>query len=202
MPRKKMWVTYEDDAELSKSHKRPGSFSPLTREDGTNKLGHVTLDPIDEDEEDDDEPSVSYVFHTHTHTYEHADTQPQQKRAEQDDDTDLVELVALGVAALAVTAAPAVRKTVEWWRKRRQPRAALTPGDMAREVSEALKFFQIGGSRIEARDRIVEALTAQLRDSKPLTQQQLGEGVRLALEASPSLRDEAALTDLRKILEN
>ncbi|WP_328474079.1 hypothetical protein OHA21_14210 [Actinoplanes sp. NBC_00393] len=150
MPRKKMWVTYEDDAELSKSHKRPGSFSPLTREDGTNKLGHVTLDPIDEDEEDD-EPSVSYVFHTHT--YEHADTSSPQKRAERDDDTDLVELVVLGVAALAVNAAPAVRKTVQWWRNRRQPRVALTPGDMAREVSEALSFFQIGGSRIEARDR-------------------------------------------------
>jgi hypothetical protein len=198
MPRKKMWVTYEDDAELSKSHKRPGSFSPLTREDGTNKLGHVTLDPIDD--EDDDEPSVSFVFHTHT--YEHADTSAPQKRAEPDDNAALVELVVLGVTALAVNAAPAVRKAADWLRSRRQPRVALTPGDMAREVSEALSFFQIGGSRIEARDRIVEALTAHLRSSKPLTHQQLGEGVRLALEASPSLRDEAALTDLRKILEN
>ncbi|WP_436653753.1 hypothetical protein [Actinoplanes sp. URMC 104] len=45
-----MWVEYEDGARLSRSAKKPGSFSPLTREGGTNNLGHVTLDPIDGDE--------------------------------------------------------------------------------------------------------------------------------------------------------
>lgn len=50
MPREKMWVEYEDGARLSRSAKKPGSFSPLTRDGGTNNLGHVTLDPIDGDE--------------------------------------------------------------------------------------------------------------------------------------------------------
>ncbi|MFE9960485.1 hypothetical protein [Micromonospora sp. NPDC005299] len=45
-----MWVEYEDGARLSRSAKKPGSFSPLTRDGGTNNLGHVTLDPIDGDE--------------------------------------------------------------------------------------------------------------------------------------------------------
>ena len=50
MHREKMWVEYEDGARLSRSAKKPGSFSPLTRDGGTNNLGHVTLDPIDGDE--------------------------------------------------------------------------------------------------------------------------------------------------------
>ncbi|WP_425690286.1 hypothetical protein [Micromonospora sp. DT201] len=45
-----MWVEYEDGARLSRSAKKPGSFSPLTRDGGTNNLGHVILDPIDGDE--------------------------------------------------------------------------------------------------------------------------------------------------------
>ncbi|MFG1833881.1 hypothetical protein [Micromonospora chersina] len=45
-----MWVEYEDGARLSRSAKKPGSFSPLTRDGGTNNLGHVTLDPIGGDE--------------------------------------------------------------------------------------------------------------------------------------------------------
>jgi hypothetical protein len=207
MPREKMWVTCEDDAELSKSHTRPGSFSPLTREDGTNKLGHVTLDPID------DGPSVTYAHHTHTNEYADASPSPERAVAE-DDEPDLIALVAEGVSVLAGKSkvdiglwlagrvAPAALKTVRWFRSRRAPRAASTPADMAREVSEALEFVRIGGSRIGARDRIVDALTAQLRDSGPLTPQQLGEGVRLVLEASPWLRDEATLTDLRRILEH
>ena len=51
MPRKKMWVEYDDGSRLSKSQKKPGEYSPLTREDGTKKLGHVTLSDIDEDDE-------------------------------------------------------------------------------------------------------------------------------------------------------
>ena len=45
-----MWVEWEDGADLSKSRKKPGQYSPLTREDGTNRLGHVTLSDVDEDE--------------------------------------------------------------------------------------------------------------------------------------------------------
>lgn len=51
MPKKKMMVEWEDGAELSHSQKRPGAYSPLTR-DGENNLGQVTLSDVDEDEED------------------------------------------------------------------------------------------------------------------------------------------------------
>jgi hypothetical protein len=50
MQKKKMWVEWEDGSDLSKSRKKPGQYSPLTREDSTNRLGHVTLSDVDEDE--------------------------------------------------------------------------------------------------------------------------------------------------------
>ena len=46
-----MWVDWDDDAELSRSQKRPGAYSPLTR-DTDGDLGHVTLDDADEYEYD------------------------------------------------------------------------------------------------------------------------------------------------------
>lgn len=49
MPDRKMTVHWEDGAELSQSLKKPGNFSPLTR-DRDNNLGHVTLSDVDEDE--------------------------------------------------------------------------------------------------------------------------------------------------------
>lgn len=50
MPRKRMWVEWEDGAELSRSHKKPGSSSPLTR-DADGQLGQVTLDELEDDDE-------------------------------------------------------------------------------------------------------------------------------------------------------
>jgi hypothetical protein len=44
-----MVVEYEDGADLSRSHKRPGGYSPLTR-DGDRKLGQVILEDPDWDE--------------------------------------------------------------------------------------------------------------------------------------------------------
>lgn len=45
-----MWMEWEDGADLSKSRKMPAQYSPLTREDGTSRLGHVTLSDVAEDE--------------------------------------------------------------------------------------------------------------------------------------------------------
>lgn len=54
-----MWVEWEDGAELSRSDKKPGSSSPLTR-DADGQLGQVTLDEIDElDEAAGDRPAES-----------------------------------------------------------------------------------------------------------------------------------------------
>ena len=48
MPDRNMVVHWEDGAHLSQSLKKPGDWSPLTR-DGDNNLRHVTLSDIDED---------------------------------------------------------------------------------------------------------------------------------------------------------
>lgn len=48
MQKKKMMVEWDDGAELSRSRKRPGHYSPLTR-DGGNNLGHVTLTDVDDE---------------------------------------------------------------------------------------------------------------------------------------------------------
>jgi hypothetical protein len=47
-----MWVEYDDGAHLSHSHKKPGDFRPLARDDTTNELSQVTLSPYVEDEAD------------------------------------------------------------------------------------------------------------------------------------------------------
>lgn len=52
MTREKMWVEYDDGAHLSQSHKKPGDFSALARDDDTNELSQATLSHIDEDEAD------------------------------------------------------------------------------------------------------------------------------------------------------
>ena len=63
MPKKKMWVEWEDGSDLSKSHKKPGAKSPLTRDTDTNELGQVTLEDI---EDDDPEPEVAAAGHDRT----------------------------------------------------------------------------------------------------------------------------------------
>ena len=54
-----MQVEWEDGAELSRSQKRPGHFSPLTRDRDNNLVGQVTLSDVDDvdDGEEDEEGS-------------------------------------------------------------------------------------------------------------------------------------------------
>lgn len=68
MPEKVMWVKWDDGAQLSKSRKSPGKYSPLTR-DAEKRLGHVVLSDVDEadapkpdpDYSDLDLPSLSHT---------------------------------------------------------------------------------------------------------------------------------------------
>lgn len=61
MPKKKMMVEWDDDAQLSESRKKPGQKSPLTR-DANNKLSHVTLSEVaDEDSTASADPVIIYV---------------------------------------------------------------------------------------------------------------------------------------------
>lgn len=55
-----MWVEWDDDAHLSRSQKKPGDYSPLTR-DGNNKLVHVTLSDVAEDDEDEEDEEGWYL---------------------------------------------------------------------------------------------------------------------------------------------
>lgn len=100
MGRKLMWVEWDDDARLSRSRKKPGAYSPLTR-DGDDRLGHVTLSDADED---DFEPSSSWP------SGPDPDSEWDPEKFQQQ-----VEAVATVLALLAegvVWAAPHVR---QWW---------------------------------------------------------------------------------------
>lgn len=46
-----MWVEWKDGADLSQSRKKPGDYSPLTR-DSEGNLGHVTLSDVDGDDDE------------------------------------------------------------------------------------------------------------------------------------------------------
>lgn len=226
MPTRRMWVTWEDGAELSQSRKKLGDYSPLTR-DGDNNLGHVTLSDADEDEYDDDwEP----------------DPDPDPQAADL-----LGALAILGVIVAAQKAAPHLKR---WWNESALPLARRTrkrlsrdrrsedqaivgdpftlvasaPTDSSQDVFVALDEYRASMSSAEARERFVAALVARLfseeqlrvlrnariEDDGPglelvsavetLTPQQLGESLTLMLEANPSWPDEETLAELEKVL--
>jgi hypothetical protein len=104
--REKMWVTRPAGTHLSESQKKPGEYSPLTRDDETNELGQVTLDPIDEGEADS-WSSLPPVWDYGTT----ASTSAERPEA----DEELHEAIAVLVGAViggTVVAAPYVKK---WW---------------------------------------------------------------------------------------
>lgn len=104
MPQKKMLVQWEDGSNLSKSRKKPGQYSSLTRADGTNQLGHVTLSDIEDDEVEDD--AVIYAPPVYA-TCEDA-SPPSVLTAEERE--ELAQLLADVITILAVRAAPHVKR--------------------------------------------------------------------------------------------
>lgn len=105
--KKKMWVEWEDGADLSKSRKKPGQYSPLTREDVTNRLSHVTLSDLDEGETEGG--SVTYTQPVYD-SYENA---PQSSALTAEERGELVRLLADLItvgAILTVRAAPHVKR--------------------------------------------------------------------------------------------
>lgn len=177
MPRKKMWVEWDDGADLSQSQKKPGDLSPLTR-DGDNHLGQVTLRDIDEDEEEDDWQT---------------DPEPSDPSAEEQSELEELvgALVVLGVIAAAQKAAPHVKR---WWNeqafpfleksrvrlsKRRRARgqvattekptmAQLAPTESSQDVVAAFEAYRASMSSAEARERFVAALVARLFSEEQL----------------------------------
>lgn len=240
MPKERMWVEYEDGTHLSQSQKKPGDFSPLTREDATNRLGQVTLTPIEEDEADSP-PVFVYVI----------DESASDSRAKERSEFEelLANLVLLGAIKAVETAAPHLKRV---WNDQARPAIKLTwnrlartrevdnqaataesslllesaPAESSREVVAALEAYRASMSSEEARERFVAALMARqfseeqlrmLRNARiededtplelegapeKLTAKQVGDSLKLMLEANPSLLDQEALVELGKILES
>jgi hypothetical protein len=108
MPRRLMWVEYGDDAELSRSHKKEGDFSALTR-DADGNLSHATLSDADEF---DLGPVADW-----THTPDESTTE-QRTWSEED-----VESLALLISAVVLAARPHVER---WWKERALPAIKAT----------------------------------------------------------------------------
>jgi hypothetical protein len=122
MRRKLMWVEWDDDARLSRSRKKPGAFSPLTR-DSDDRLGHVTLSDADED---DHEPSSSWP------PGPDPDSEWDQEKFEQQ-----VEAVATVLTLLAegvVWVAPHIR---QWWSDSAKPAIKSTGRKVKTTLSRA-----------------------------------------------------------------
>ena len=100
-----MWVEWGDDARLSRSRKKPGAYSPLTR-DSDDRLGHVTLS----DAEDDYEPFSSWPSSPDPHS----EWDPEKFQQQVEAVATVLTLMAEGV----VWAAPHVR---QWWSDRAKP---------------------------------------------------------------------------------
>ena len=102
-----MRVQWEDGADLSKSQKKPGQYSPLTREEGTNKLGHVTLSEVGEDE-----GHGGWVMYTQPFSDSHETPAPTPALTAEEREEFvrlLADLITVG-AILTVRAAPHVKR--------------------------------------------------------------------------------------------
>ena len=102
MPKKKMMVEWDDDAQLSESRKKPGQKSPLTR-DANNKLSHVTLSEVPDDEStSNSDPIFIYV----------SDSYDSERRTRDDETVELVSNLVLYAVRTAPEWAPVVQR---WW---------------------------------------------------------------------------------------
>lgn len=179
MPRKKMWVEYDDESHLSKSQKKPGEYSPLTREDGTNKLGHVTLSDIDEDDEED--PWV-YTEDSSEPDRPAAPAEPWLSEREKEMLAALLTAAAHKaqphVTRWLEQAVPVVRSTWNRFRSRetggpatRAEHAATAeaaPPTETQEVVAALEAYRASMSTEEARNRFLAALVTRLYSEEQL----------------------------------
>jgi hypothetical protein len=174
MPKKIMVVEWKDGSDLSQSRKKPGQYSSLTREDGTNKLGHVTLSEVDEG--DGERGSVTYTQPVYD-CYENA-SQPSALTAEEREEFVrlLADLITVG-AILTVRAAPHVKSL---WNDRAAPALRSVRDRTASGLAEVRQWARQGVRPNTRRDdsdsaelvTFVESVTA---DSP--------EGVTTALEA-------------------
>ena len=174
-----MWVEWDDGSHLSRSRKKPGSYSSLTREDGTNDLGNVTLSPLDESEMD--APVGSIPLYSGA-----TDDAASNSRAEERlTAEDIVELAILINRVIEVTerAAPHVKA---FWNNR-----ALPTIKSARSRIALPRRHRTEG----------DADPAELENAAvTFTVEQVWEDIRATVEANPSLADRKELAELEDFL--
>lgn len=210
MPKRMMWVEWEDDADLSRSRKNPGNYSPLTR-DGDNNLGHVTLSDIGEDEDEKYGSSPDSAYSDGTDEYA-SDWEDEERRRREEQ-----ELIVLGIVAILTAVEKAAPHVQRWWRRRARPflgrtRTAIRKRressaqdddidlpevvppaltEASEESHAALDAYLESLSSAEARARFVAAVVARLFSE---------EQIRLLSEAR--IDDEGAALDLASAVES
>ena len=174
--KKKMWVEWEDGSDLSKSRKKPGQYSPLTREDDTNRLGHVTLSDVDEDEGEGG--SVTYTPPVYD-SYENA-SQSSALTAEEREELArlLADLITVG-AILAVRAAPHVKRL---WNDKAAPALRSVRDKTASGFAEVRQRAR-HGVRLSIRRGDSDSGSAELATFVESVSADSPEGVTTALEA-------------------
>jgi hypothetical protein len=140
---KLMWVEWDDDARLSRSRKKPGAYSPLTR-DNEDRLGHVTLSDADEDES---ESTSSWPFAPDPHS----EWDPEKFQQQVEAVATVLTLLAEG----AVWAAPHVR---QWWSDSAKP-AIKTTGPESQDHALA----SAGSQKNEETERSAPRATLRFR---------------------------------------
>ena len=177
-----MRVEWEEGSELSQSRKKPGDFSPLTRDADNNLVGQVTLSDIEEDdvgvrdhaEERRADPEPVYIYVT--------DDRESERRAAEEREAQA--LLLLGVVLAVRKAAPHVKR---WWtdqavpflkKSRTRPSEdrdasdqvsvaeyftlpGSAPTESTQEGFAALDEYRASMSSAEARERLVAALVAR-----------------------------------------
>jgi hypothetical protein len=177
-----MWVEYDDGSHLSKSQKKPGEYSPLTREDGTNKLGHVTLSDIDEDDEEDPWVYTEDSSEPERPAAPAAPAEPWLSEREKEMLAALLTAAAQKaqphVTRWLEQAVPVVRSTWNRFRSRETggpathakhaATAEAAPPTETQEVVAALEAYRASMSTEEARNRFLAALVTRLYSEEQL----------------------------------
>lgn len=173
MPKKIMLVEWEDGADLSKSHKKPGQYSPLTREDGTNRLGQVTLSDVDED--DGGGGSVTYTQPVYASDENLSQSPPLTAEEREELARLLADLITVG-AALTVWAAPHVKRL---WNDKAAPALRSARDKTASGLAEVC---QRAGQGVRLRIRRSESDSDELATFVESVAAESPEGATTALE--------------------
>ncbi len=174
MHKKKMWVEWEDGSDLSKSRKKPGQYSPLTREDGTNRLSHVTLSDVDEDE--DGGGSVTYT----QPVYGSDENGSQSSALTAEEREELVRLLADLITAGAIVAVRAAPHVKRLWNNMAAPALRSARDKTASGLAEVRQRARQG---VRLSIRRGDSDSAELATFVESVSADSPEGVTTALEA-------------------